>query len=41
MPVAQLKLGMHILRADGRYGVIGGDIAQPALDKSPPNGLPL
>ncbi len=24
LPVAQLKLGMHILRADGRYGVITG-----------------
>lgn len=24
MPVGQLKLGMHVLRADGRYGVITG-----------------
>jgi hypothetical protein len=24
LPVAQLKLGMHVLRADGRYGVITG-----------------
>ena len=24
MPVGQLKLGMHILRAEGRYGVITG-----------------
>ncbi|MGB8347220.1 MAG: hypothetical protein WCD86_20200 [Ktedonobacteraceae bacterium] len=22
MPVGQLKLGMHVLRADGRYGVV-------------------
>jgi len=24
LPVAQLKIGMHVLRADGRYGVITG-----------------
>lgn len=24
VPVAQLKIGMHVLRADGRYGVITG-----------------
>jgi hypothetical protein len=41
LPVAQLKVGMHILRADGQYGVIGSNIAQSTLDKSLQNGLPL